>query len=643
MSTFFKDTFQGTASTPLVSHTADFGGGWHAMGTDAAVLNGSGKVAGGASTAFTATPPSADYEISSPFTFGSSYPVSAYGQLFIRADVSSLTYYTLGFISGNWYILKYRANVFDDNLGAFAIEESAGETVTMRLQANGNVFKAFRNGTEIISCSDPATNSAIISATGKAGFLIYDTAGGAAWGKFEAYPIGGKSADLAIGTPTVNSSTGTTASLTSPAATGGIPSVAYQWYRSTTSGFTPGGGNILSGQTSLTVNDTGLTPGTNYYYKVVASDASAATATSAQASVSTGATTVIAVNNAALFWSPYNWYFNGSTSARSSCPAAYLRFKFSGSTAVALRVDTSGQTGSGINMGVKWSIDGGAVQTGTILEATSTFTLASGLGGGTHTVEFTIVGFDANLGLWSGVPIGRLEITGIQLDSGGTVAAPDNIRPKRAVVYGDSISIAAFLPDINQAWASIVPLALNAEYGVVGYSRQGWAYPGYGDVPGVFVTGDDTNSSWNKFYAGLSRLVSGAFSPPPDYVFASLGTNDNFNSVSDATVTASVQNWLTAVRAAAPGARICVIIPSSQYKASAITAGFNAYQIAIGDWRNTLVDLGAAAAFGLNGTPTPPTVTSNDGVHPNALKQATDSSAIIQAIQATTKVSVIYG
>lgn len=77
----------------------------------------------------------------------------------------------------------------------------------------------------------------------------------------------------------------TTASLVSAVATGGTAPYTYQWYRSTTSGFTPGGGNILGGQTALQLDDTGLTQGVAYYYKVVATDNVSATATSAQMTV----------------------------------------------------------------------------------------------------------------------------------------------------------------------------------------------------------------------------------------------------------------------------------------------------------------------------------------------------------------------
>lgn len=85
--------------------------------------------------------------------------------------------------------------------------------------------------------------------------------------------------------------TDTTASLSSAAATAGTGPYTYQWYRSTTSGFTPGGGNIIAGATALTLDDTGLIPNTQYYYKVVATDtgASNATSTSAQLAVATAA------------------------------------------------------------------------------------------------------------------------------------------------------------------------------------------------------------------------------------------------------------------------------------------------------------------------------------------------------------------
>lgn len=77
--------------------------------------------------------------------------------------------------------------------------------------------------------------------------------------------------------------------LVSAAATGGTGPYTYQWYRSTTSGFSPGGGNILAGKTALNLTDTGLIPNTAYYYVVVVTDTgnSNVTANSAQLSVQT--------------------------------------------------------------------------------------------------------------------------------------------------------------------------------------------------------------------------------------------------------------------------------------------------------------------------------------------------------------------
>jgi hypothetical protein len=81
----------------------------------------------------------------------------------------------------------------------------------------------------------------------------------------------------------------TTASLTSAVATGGTGPYTYQWYRSTTTGFTPGAASILSGQTALTLSDSGLLGGTSYFYVVVATDTGNgnATANSAQLTVLT--------------------------------------------------------------------------------------------------------------------------------------------------------------------------------------------------------------------------------------------------------------------------------------------------------------------------------------------------------------------
>lgn len=77
-------------------------------------------------------------------------------------------------------------------------------------------------------------------------------------------------------------------------ATGGTGPYTYQWYRSTTQGFTPGGGNILTGKTDRLLVNTGLTANTVYYYVCRATDAAAATVDSAEFDVKTLGATVAA-------------------------------------------------------------------------------------------------------------------------------------------------------------------------------------------------------------------------------------------------------------------------------------------------------------------------------------------------------------
>jgi hypothetical protein len=77
---------------------------------------------------------------------------------------------------------------------------------------------------------------------------------------------------ITAGVASLSAVTSTTANLSATAATAGTAPYTYQWYRSTTSGFSPGSGNILTGQTALTLADTGLIPNTTYYYVLAATD-----------------------------------------------------------------------------------------------------------------------------------------------------------------------------------------------------------------------------------------------------------------------------------------------------------------------------------------------------------------------------------
>ena len=77
---------------------------------------------------------------------------------------------------------------------------------------------------------------------------------------------------ITAGAISLVSKTSKTISLSATAATGGSGPYTYQWYMSTTTGFSPSGSNDIVGATSLTVDVSGLIPNTTYYFKVVATD-----------------------------------------------------------------------------------------------------------------------------------------------------------------------------------------------------------------------------------------------------------------------------------------------------------------------------------------------------------------------------------
>lgn len=94
---------------------------------------------------------------------------------------------------------------------------------------------------------------------------------------------------LTAGSISLTSKTAVSAKLAVTAASGSVAPYSNQWYRSLVSGFTPGVGNIISGATGLTLDDSGLVPNTTYYYKVVQtdSDSPVATVTATQLAVVT--------------------------------------------------------------------------------------------------------------------------------------------------------------------------------------------------------------------------------------------------------------------------------------------------------------------------------------------------------------------
>lgn len=365
----------------------------------------------------------------------------------------------------------------------------------------------------------------------------------------------------------------------------------------------------------------------------------------------------VAITDPNLFFSPYNWSSDGggsmlasnvrasSTMAQTNTPGAYLKFNVSAASAgnVALLLDTSPLNGiTAANCPtLAVSVDGQAFATPLLAYAAGTtrLQLAGSLAAGTHTfaIYFRSVTSNSSLAMgdrWN-TPASVVKLTGIELDGKGSAAAAPTLRSKRMIVYGDSITEAVDAvgnsnanadQDSTQSYAQLIGAGLDAEVGIIGWSAQGWTVAGYGNVPRFYDTVTPANSTFDKYYAGTSRLIGGALVPPPDYVAVLHGRNDASQGAADASVTSAVSAWLPAMRSGAPAARIFVIIPFDGSKRSAITAGFNAAP----DPHASLIDLGAAiqpsmSSGGLH---------TNDGIHPNARGHATFGAMLIKQMNA---------
>jgi hypothetical protein len=101
--------------------------------------------------------------------------------------------------------------------------------------------------------------------------------------------------------------------------------------------------------------------------------------------------------------------------------------------------------------------------------------------------------------------------------------------------------------DSTQTAPVLIASALDCEYGVVAFGGQGFV-KGIGYAPASAGT-PNLGGSWDKYDSGHSRLITGRFSPVPDYIFISEGQNDSTNTLSPSMVTALVDSVRTAAGA----------------------------------------------------------------------------------------------
>ncbi|WP_406694984.1 SGNH/GDSL hydrolase family protein [Singulisphaera sp. Ch08] len=335
-----------------------------------------------------------------------------------------------------------------------------------------------------------------------------------------------------------------------------------------------------------------------------------------------------------LFYSPWNWYDDGSA-LQTTHLGAWLKFGWTGRN-LSLKVDVTMADRAGIAPEaypvIGYSIDGGPMHALQLVRGDRERMLASNVPEGRHRCHAYLrwIGFGAER--WrAGRQVALWRVTGLQLDPEGTTYRDPDLRPRRALFFGDSILDGAFNrgaeTDSFQAWPEVVAERLDAEPGRVGFEGQSYAIsgnPGNGNVPALFIPQNPRESTWDLIDSFHPRLADGRFSPRPDFVFFSHGANDAIGHVPFDQVEASVRGLLPKIRTASgPLASIFVVIPFEGFNRAPIRAAFVAYQNASPDSKCHLIDLGDEASSRVEDlVEGKPARRSFDGLHPNSAMHA---------------------
>lgn len=333
----------------------------------------------------------------------------------------------------------------------------------------------------------------------------------------------------------------------------------------------------------------------------------------------------VAYNDPAVLFSPYAWDDRG-TYKSANAPGAYIKLAFTG-TSVTAKFDVSALAGASTPTSsypiVRMVVDG-RVATEVQLTATNGNAGVFGLTSGPHTLECYFRAVDVNLADRWTTPVSALRFTGFTLDSGAAYSALA-ARAKNLIFFGDSITEGYVVmsnnnPAGNSSQQTVAPFlaqSLGCEYGQIGYSAQGYEQAGAGGVPAL-------SAAIPYYSAGRSRLVSGKFSPEPDYVCVMHGANGTPTS-------AGVQSSIDALRTAAPNAKIFVMVQAGGYARGAIAAGAAARS---SDAKLYLIDLGAGYQPGMDSSGTGGQYSFDNGLHPNLLGNAKAASGYVAKIQA---------
>lgn len=291
---------------------------------------------------------------------------------------------------------------------------------------------------------------------------------------------------------------------------------------------------------------------------VRATDTSSNTANTNSFTVSVTASATKAPNDPGIVYSPYNWLVTGSA-AKSINPGAYFRTLFTGSSCT-LNFDMGGASMPYSRLLIR--VDGRTLQSASIA-ATVTVTLPSGQDNTKHLLEVIFDASSETLNRWNAPQNVAVVLTGITLaNTSDTLSAPDS-RPRKLLVYGDSITEGVRTLALNGSadvdrnsaavsWPLELGRLMNAEVGAVGFGSQGIIDTANGNVPAMV-------DSWNLLWSGQAR----SFAVAPDYCIWLQGHNDGAAN----TVTAGT-TMLNAMLAAMPGTQFVLFKPFSGNQAA---------------------------------------------------------------------------
>ena len=340
-------------------------------------------------------------------------------------------------------------------------------------------------------------------------------------------------------------------------------------------------------------------------------------------------------DNVNIIKSPTNWHFTGtpgSQAAETVWPGSYMRFRFNG-TGININVDTTGLLAF---PWVRYQVDTNT-PTVSLLTSGQTVINITGLSAGDHEI---LIDYEAKNNFNQSGTWGDNQKLRIVSFGGATLLPATGQRPKRAILYGDSITAglaitgnqppAIFTTTQGAAAASAsygnhVGIGLDAEFDQAGCGGDGWSVGGVGGFPSLI-------NGWNLKKPGINRDMT-----VYDYIVTFMGYNDGTTDN-----TGNITTWLGNVRAANPTAWIFLCVPFSGRQRTSITNGVANYLTANpSETKIKVIDLGSTIYQGVGSG-----YFTTDGIHPNQWQMGRLSAAYIgqmnRALLQSTGQGAIY-